>query len=206
MPLPDRIPGAFDNNIGSLEAGINIAAFKCEFMGDVARRVVMHQRRAGRHCLVQRKYRRQYFVFDDDPVYRGARGFCIDGGDCGDFVTDVTYAADGQRIKVGTEGAPFAFRGVLAGDHGLDAGHGACGAGVDREDFCVCVRAAQHRRVQHAGQMHVGDILCGAGDFRNRIGARYILADDKQTGFELGIPELLFHDLPAFFSSAAASR
>ena len=55
--------------------------------------------------------------------------------------------------------------------------------------------------------MHVGNILRGAGDFGQRVGARHILADHQQAGFELRVFEnLLAHALPAFFSSAAASR
>ena len=71
------------------------------------------------------------------------------------------------------------------------------------------MRAAQHGGVQHAGHMQVGDILRGAGDFRLRIGARHILADDQQAGFEFGVAQILVavaHALPAFFSSAEASR
>ena len=71
------------------------------------------------------------------------------------------------------------------------------------------MRAAQHGRMQHARQVDVGDILCGAGDLGDGVGAWHILADDQQAGFEFGIAQVLVavaHALPAFFSSAMASR
>ncbi len=178
-------------------------------MGDVARRVVMHQCRARRHRLIQRKNARQHFVFDNNTVYRGARGFRIGGGDRGDFIADITHLADGQRIEVGAEGAPFAFCGVLAGDHGLDAGHAARGAGVYGQDARMRMRAAQHGGMQHAGHVEVGDILCGAGDLGYGIGALHILADDQQAGFEFWVAQMFVpavHFRPACFSRAAASR
>ena len=53
MPLPYRIPGAFDDDIRCFEGGIDFAALECKFMGDVARGVVMHQRCARRHGFVE---------------------------------------------------------------------------------------------------------------------------------------------------------
>ena len=209
MPLPDRIPGTFDDDVGGLETGIDFAALKRKFVRDIARCIVVHQRRAGRHRFIQRKHRGQRFVLNNNAVDRGARGFRIGGGDGDDFIADITHAADGQRIEIGAERAPFALGGVFAGDHRLDPGHRARGAGVDGQDARVGMRAAQHGGVQHAGHVQVGDILRGASDFRLRIGARHILADDQQAGFELRVAQILVavaHAFPAFFSSADASR
>ena len=53
---------------------------------------------------------------------------------------------------------------VCAGDHGLDLRVRLGGAGVDRDDPRVRVRAAQHRAVQHPGQRDVVDVAAAAAD------------------------------------------
>ena len=79
MPLPDRFPGALDDDVGGLEAGIDFAALEGKFMGNVAGGVVVHQRRAGRHRFVERQHRGQRFVLNNNAIDRGARGFRIGG-------------------------------------------------------------------------------------------------------------------------------
>ena len=63
--------------------------------------------------------------------------------------------------------------------------------------------AAQDCGVQHARKMHVGDVLRGAGDFGDRVGARHVAADDEEAGAlrRGGIARVHFEGLAASLSS-----
>jgi hypothetical protein len=149
---------------------------------DVAGRVVVHQCCAWCERLVEREHRGQDFVLDRDPVHRRAGGFGVHRRDRRNLVADVAHLIEGEGIEIRAERAPLALRGVGAGRDRLDAGQGRRGAGVDGEDAGVRVGASQHRCVQHAREVQIGDVLRRAGDFGNGVRARYVLADDKQTG------------------------
>ena len=181
VPLARAFPRAFDGDVARAKAGVDVAALEVEVMRDVADGVVVNERRAGRERCVERKHGRQHFVLDDDPVDRGARDRRIGRGYGGDFVADIAHAcsiASGYRSG---RKAPHLRRGVSSpSEHRFDARHRRGGARVDRHDARVRVRAAQHRSVQHAGQVDVGDVLRRAGDFRNRVGARNVAADDEE--------------------------
>ena len=57
------------------------------------------------------------------------------------------------------------FPNVVAGIHGIDAGHFAGGAGVYRLDTAMGDRAAEDFRMQHAGQLHQMSIFRATGHF-----------------------------------------
>ncbi len=180
VPLARGFPGALDDEVGCLEAGFHIATLEAEVVRNVAGRVVVNQRGAGGERLVEREHGGQHFVLDHDLVHGRACRFRIQRGDRSHLIADVADFPDRERIEVRTEGAPFAFRRVGAGCDCFHAGHGRGGAGIDREDASVRVRAPQHRRVQHSGKMQVGDVLRRASDLRNGVGARNVLADDEE--------------------------
>ena len=74
------------------------------------------------------------------------------------------------------------MRGIFTGNHRFHAGHRARGTQVDGNNARIRMRAAQHRAVQHAGHLDVGNVQCRAGDFGYGVSALHIFADDQQSG------------------------
>jgi len=205
VPLAHRFPRAFHDDIRGLEPGRHIAALEGELVRDVAGRVVVHQCRARRERLVEREHRGQHLVADHDLVHCRARGLGVHRRDRRHFVSDIAHFVDCERIEIRAERSPFALRRVGADCDRFDAGHGRRSADVDGDDPGVRVGASQHRGVQHAGEVQVGDILRRAGDLRYGVGARNVLADDEETRGRAQPGVARGHRLAAFRARATAS-
>ena len=200
MPLAPALPGTFDDDVARLETGIDVAALEREMMRHIAFGIVVHE-----WCAGFERGGGQYCIVDFDQVDCGTRGRRVARRHGCDFIADVTHFVDRQRIEVGPKTTPFPARGIGAGDDRFYTGQRSGGGGVDVENSRVRMRAAQHRRMQHAGQMQVCHVLRGAGDLGNRIRARHILADDQQARGRTQIGVALIHKR-AFCASATASR
>ena len=127
---------------------------------------IVHQRLVfGRLDLVEN--RRQFLVFRYD-LLRGLVGdMRIAGEHHRDRFADKMHLANGQdRLVVECRpviGISDDFPHVVAGIDGVDAGHFAGGAGVDRLDAAMRDRAAEDFCMQHAGQLHQMSVFGAAG-------------------------------------------
>jgi hypothetical protein len=205
VPLAHGFPGSLHDDIGSLEAGRHIAALEAELVRDVAGRIVVHEGRAGREGLVKREHCGQHLVAHLDLVYGRAGRLRVHGRNGCHLIPDVAHLVDGEGIEIRTERAPFPFRGVAPGRDRLDARHRGGGTRVDGNDPGVRMGTSQHRGVQHAREMQIGDVLRRAGDFRHRIGAWNVLAYDQQAGGG-GQPGIARGHVFLVLASAMASR
>ena len=140
--------------------------------------------------------RGQRFVVDLDQ-FGGVR--CLRGGlrdHEGNRIADPAHAVFGQhrvgrlehrRAVAALEPAvrrQFAQPGLLPvgrGDDGKHAGRGLGGVGLDRQDFRVAVRRAQHDAERHARIDHVVDIAAAALNEPWILETRHALTDCKFT-------------------------
>ena len=104
------------------------------------------------------------------------RGVAVLGDDERDLLSLESHLVRGQHrddvVREGRDPRQVQRLQQGAGDHGLDLRMRFRGRGVDRHDPRVCVRAAQHGPVQHAGQLDVVDIGAAAAEE-----TRVLLAD-----------------------------
>ena len=186
-----RIEFTFDDNLGRLETGFEVTAFKPEVLGDVAEllglfteRIRVHifveQRRVGLHRLGSSKHRLQYFVFHLDQLagfFRNVdRMTAIECLGPGQSVVPEMLQIDGPFAQFGD--LVFRIGQIITGRHGMHARQRQCGRKVDRLDVGMGVRAAEHHPVQHAGQTNVSAVLRAAGDFIDAIMANGASSND----------------------------
>jgi uncharacterized protein YjaZ len=74
---------------------------------------------------------------------------------------------------------------------------------VDGDDFCVRERAAQERAVEHAGQLHVIDIVAMATHEASIFLAEHTTEPNRVTGFTHGYCWWFFDDGHAVAPSVA---
>ena len=129
---------------------------------------IVHQRLVF-GCLDLVENRRQLIVVRHD-LLRGLIGdMRIAGKYNGDRFANEMHLSNSQDWLV-VECRPVIglcddFPNVVAGIHGIDAGHFAGGAGVYRLDTAMGDRAAEDFRMQHAGQLHQMSIFRATGHF-----------------------------------------
>ena len=160
MPLVGD--GLLDHDIGRGEGAFDVTALHNPVEALVVRRLLMHLRRIGVHCLPGIDNHRENVVVDVHGI-RSIPGVGVGiGDDDGNGVTDVANGVDGNREVgwchgIGIGDHPGARNtpkpGVchfLAGEHPNDAWHLGCGRGVDPLDPGVSKRRSHHRHVHHA--------------------------------------------------------
>ena len=110
--------------------------------------------------------RSQRLIVNVDELQGISRGVAILGDDECDLLALEPHLVGGQHglHVIGQGGHPGQALGgeIGAGDDGLDLRMGLGGADVDAVDRGVGVGRAQDRQVQHAGQLHVIDIVAAA--------------------------------------------
>jgi hypothetical protein len=154
--------------VGAREVALDVAEVEPALEHDVAVEGVVDPGRLGVHRRDGVDDRRQHLVVDVDqgarvlgdvPARRRHRGHRLAGE---------ADALDRDRVLghgLGAEGRHRLdeLRGLGAGQHGHDARQRLRPRRVDRADARVGVRAAQDRRVEHAGHRHVADEGRAAG-------------------------------------------
>ena len=154
-------------------------------IGEVAgqRLARVDERRAGRQRLLERGDGGQRLVVDLDQLERLARPRLVLGDHRGHRLALVAHHVDGEDGPVAERGAEVRVAPVEvgAGDHGVDAGHGARARVTSmRPDPRVRVRRAQERGVQPCPAAQVGDVARPARDLVQRVGPRHGSADDAE--------------------------
>jgi hypothetical protein len=205
IALMHRLRGvaAFDDDVGFLEAGFNITLLEADDLGDVGRlgrlwldargeEVIVQDRRAGSHRVLDVDHERQHLVLNVDEVERLIGDRLRGGGDGGNrmaFIQRLPPRHDVARQITKVHRA-FAnerlFRGdlreVVGGQHSHHARQSLGLAGVDRYDIGMCVRAALDLAPQHAGGPGVGGEQRAAGDLVHAIRTDRPRADNLQIG------------------------
>ena len=187
-----------DDQVGVREGGAAAPALEVELVADIApcdgleRREIgevagqglsgVDERRAGGQRLLDRGDGGERLVVDVDPLERLAGRGLVLGDRRGHRLALVAHHVDGEDGAVAEGGAEVRVAPVEvgAGDHGVDAGHGARGARVDRPDPRVRVRRAQERGVQHPRPRQIGDVARPSRDLVQRVGPRHGSADDAE--------------------------
>ena len=164
---PRGLKLALDDQVGRLEGRVDIATFEGVDRGKVGRSVTLDehghvvlidQRRALGHGLVEAQHHRQQLVFDLDGRH-GRRRFGFGGrGHRGQRVADVQHHATGHEVlRHVTFGVGCVqFREVGTSHHGLHAGHRLGRRGVDGKDAGMAVRRPEDRRMQLPREVQVG--------------------------------------------------
>ncbi len=179
-----------DDDVGRIEAFIEVAQFEFGAFSDVRARsrrrldslgdeVVVQQRRVHLHAFGRGHHVRQNGVVDFDQPRRllrnggGGRGH---GGDCV-AVVERFVARDhiaGQVIPTqGDHAHEFVggceLRKVRAGDDGFDAGQGERFIDVNGINARVCMGTAHHTTVDHVSELQVGAEIGPAGHFVDAV-------------------------------------
>ena len=180
----------FQYDFGRGKARCQIAARKLDVVGDVRRPLIvlflargaqvgMQDDGIGLHGFAHVLHEGQRLVFDCDEFERLLRGVGIGGRDRGDRVPVVIdrvarhdvvrQVARIDEVLADLQQASLDVGKVTAGDDRLDVGRGLRGGGVDGLDARVRMRAAQHFRMQQAGQTDVGPVAGTTGHFVHAV-------------------------------------
>jgi hypothetical protein len=153
-------------------------------IGEVARERLarVHERRAGRQRLAERRHGAKGLVLDRDQLERLPCLRLVVGDDGSDRLALVPDDVDREHGAVAEGGsvvriAPVEIR---RGHDGVDAARGPRRAEVDGGDARVRVGRAQERRVQHARQREVGDVARASRHLVDRVRPRHRVPDDAQ--------------------------
>ncbi len=168
--------------IGFGEGLVDLAERERALVGDVRSHLLVHERAALLARLERIEHDGQWLVVDLDQV-AGVLGDVAVLGDHGrDALAVVAHLLDRDHVLDDRPGAERGQRigalgDVLARDHGDHAGQLLGGLGADREDLRVGVRAADDRRVRHAGQLDVVDVAALAAQEAGILDAVDALAE-----------------------------
>ncbi len=171
--------GVLVDDVGLGEAGLDVADLAVRLAHHIVlgagdpvdlRVLVVDHGRAGPHGLLGVEDGGQHLVGHLDPAAAlFGRPLAV-----GDYGRDaLAHVPDGVvedagvvRVLVGVLVAcrgEVPFRGVVVGEHGLDAGDAQSGGGVDGDDAGVGVRGAQQLHVQQALDLDVEGVAGGPG-------------------------------------------
>ncbi len=190
-----------DDEIGFLEAGLDVALREADHLGDIRRLrrlrldtrgedVVMEERRAVGHRRLDVHHIRQHFVLHLDQVERlfgDRRRGCRDGGHRVAFVEHLApgHAVARQVAQIVRRGADMSplrrhVGKIGAGDDRLDPGERRRLCGIDADDAGVRMGAALDAAPQHARHHHVGAEIGPAGDLVDPVRTDRPGADDLE--------------------------
>ena len=179
----------FDDLVGVLEAGLDVAERKHSALCNIGRRrrrfdaagdhVLKQQGRIRLHRLVDVDDVRQHFVVDLDQRQRLVGDRLAGGRHGGDRMAliehllarhDVArHVPEILRDAFRADVLEFLLGEVRGGHHGLDAGQRLRLRGIDRSDARVSVRRAQDAADQHARHRQIGAVLGHPRDLRHAI-------------------------------------
>ena len=167
------------------KAALDIAPLELVFEQKIAALLLMHQRRRRAERLAAVVDVRQRLITDIDKIDRLLRrAQTVRRDDRDDFAVEPNFV-DGdkrlifgqfemlvsrqrpQRMKIGQ---------MISMQYADNTGKSFRFARVYGDDFCVGVRARQHRAVEQSGGFwEIFDIFCAAGYFRAHVDARSVL-------------------------------
>ena len=130
------------------------------------------QRGALAQRLFDRHDRGQRLVLHFDQAEGAVGGFLVDRHDSRDHVADIAHLVDRDDRLVADRDAVVRVRQpfcVGAGYNRGDASQRFGAPGVNRADAGMRVRAAQHLRVQHAGQADIEGVASRTGDLLGAV-------------------------------------
>ena len=164
-----------EHHVGILERCIDVAARDTPVKRLVLRDVGVDLRCAVGGGVSRVRHGGLGLVVDLDQLERVVRLVGVLGDDDGDDIADVANrllgdAGIGRDLQVGVGHEPCArhrLEGVCRVRPGVDGEDAGCARRtgcVDLPDRRVGMRAAQHRRMHHAGQGDVVGIGCGSGE------------------------------------------
>jgi len=134
----------------------------------LAGEVVAQHRGAGLERFVGVEHHGQLFVLDDHRLHGVGGDVAVVGDHDGHFLHLEVHLLVGQHggHVAGEGGHPVQLQRlqVVGGQHRVHAGNGERGGLVDALDAGMCERAAHDVHVQHAGQLHVVDVVALALD------------------------------------------
>ena len=203
--LMHRLGGvaALDDDIGFLEARLDVAFVEIHPLGDVRRlgrlglevrreQVLVQDRRVVRHRRLDVDDVGQHLVFDVDQVERRVADRLRDGRNRGNRVSLIKCLVARHAVarEVAEVHRPFAderlFRWnigkVVGGDDRAHAWQLQRLARIDRHDARMRVRRALHLAPQHARHHHVRAEHGAAGDLVHAVGTDRTRADNSQIG------------------------
>ncbi len=180
--MPRSAKRRLDHAVGPRESGVHAAGIHHALEAQVAAELRMDNRRGGVESGLDIRYGGQFLPLDGEPlngIFRLRAGVRGHGGH---RLALPAGHVDRQRVLRGGAHAGdvreyahvrLAQRGhVPAGDHARDAGRGRRCGDVDARDARVGMGAPQERRVQHARQADVIDVLAAPGKQTPGIRAR----------------------------------
>lgn len=181
-----------DHQVGLGERTVDVAEVEGPLVGEVRAVCLVEDRRVGGERLDRVDQRWQLVELDVDLVDTVLGGVPRLGDDGDDRLTDVPDLVHGQRVLRDGGGPEVHARvhlglAVLARDHRDDAGHLQRPRDVDRADVGVRHGAAQDGRVQHAGELQVGDVAATADQQARVLGSAEVLADDVVARLAVGL-------------------
>ena len=162
----------FDDHLGVLKDFVDAVRGEMVFVDDIASGVFMNRLRARLHRRFRIDDHRQQIVIHRDHLCGVFRQIAIVRHHHRQRLTEVANLIDSQRIKLHRpqhRAAADAQRldvllDVLAGKHGVHAGHGARRFDIDRFDLGVSAGAARKRDLQCPWRQQVVDVATGAGN------------------------------------------
>ena len=158
--------------LGATESAVDVSELERHELVDVVGPAVVLDPLVfrGRQCGVDRHHRLEDLVLDVDRVAGGGRDLLLGRRDRGDRVADVAdlLVLEGALVLRHRQDPKFDWQ-VGAGDHCDDARDVARRRGVDGEDACVWVGAAQDLAVEGARGQHVVRVDRAAGDLGRGI-------------------------------------
>ena len=163
--LADRHLGVAEDLVGAFGvAGLPVE----DVVAGPVLQVVADERGVGVQCLAGVGHRGQQLVLHVDQLERVPGRVVVVGHHERHLLAlepDLVGGQHGLPVtgQGGHPGQAASGQG-LAGDDGLDLGVGLGRDGVDGDDPGVRVRAAQHRAVEHAGQVHIVHVRALAAD------------------------------------------
>ena len=153
--------GALDGDGGLGHAPLKVALAHCGVLEDVA--TLMDRGSGGVEGVVYGEDRAQGFKIELDAAQGLLSLFLAFGGHKGDGVgggADLAFCEHG--LVLDGEAEPVGAGYVGGGEDGADAGHGLGFRGVYATDDGVGDASPQDTGVEHAGDVHIADILGGA--------------------------------------------
>ena len=174
--LPLRRKRAFNDYVGIVEGSRNVAVADLLMQQHVVESG-MHALRAGLHRHNGIGDDRQIFIHDDNEFRGLVRRNVRFGAHERDAIAVMAHRIVAEHRLIGVDQTVAIVRHVFRCEHGNDARHGERRRRIDRDDLCMPAPREHGLEPHHAGRRQIGRIVCGTGDFIERVVARMRFAD-----------------------------
>ena len=172
------IVGAFADEVGGGEGGVNIAKLKKDVALDVLRAVAVKVDGVRRHRRPRTRVGGQFADLELDAPQRLLRGRIVDGGHGGDRLAAIADPVARQRmLGAGDRQHAEGLVAIGAGDDRLHARNLRRLGNVDLENFGVRIGAAEDARGEHSRRGKIGGVFGASGDLLRAVDHRHVAAD-----------------------------